>query len=280
MSPEIKILHLEDTDADAELIEMTIRRHGIPCTMQRVQTREAFEAALETGGFELIISDFSLPAFDGLSALELAVQRRPEIPFIFCSGTLGEEAAINALRGGACDYVFKHRLPRLGRAVERALEDAEKRRELQRVENAMIQSEHKYRQLFESLSEAALLADAHSGRIIDTNRQAESLLGRSRSQILGTTVDRLLPAETLAEYRRRLVAPAQSPKRAVFEGEILPCDGRAIPVLISAAPIVIHDRHLILGLYRDVTGQKQTEAELRELRQRLSAYEHSPAGAH
>lgn len=279
MSSEIKILHLEDTDADAELIEMTIRRHGIPCTMQRVQTREDFIAALEAGGFELIISDFSLPAFDGLSALELAVQKRPSIPFIFCSGTLGEEAAINALRGGASDYVFKHRLPRLGPAVERALEDAEKRRELQRAENAMVQSEHKYRQLFESLSEAALLADARSGRIIDTNRQAEVLFGRQRSQIVGANVDRLLPAETLAEYRRRLVAPAQSPLRVVFEGEILGQDGRTIPVLISAAPIVLHERHLVLGLYRDVTGQKQTEAELHDLRKRLAAYECAPAGA-
>jgi PAS domain S-box-containing protein len=207
-----------------------------------------------------------------MAALDLLREMRPEVPFIFVTGTLGEEVAIDALQRGALDYVFKHRLPRLGPAVRRAVADADKRRELHRVENAMVQSEHKYRQLFECLSEAALLADARSGRIVDTNRQAEHLLGRTRAEILGANVESLLSPATLDEYRRRLVAPGVSPDRVVFEGQIFAHDAQPIAVTISAAPILLHGRQLVLGLYRDLTEHKQTEQELRRLRELLAAH--------
>jgi PAS domain S-box-containing protein len=269
MSFELHILHLEDTEADAELIASALQDHGIDFEIMQVKTRGEFIAALERDDMDLILCDFSLPSFDGLEALELARARRPELPFIFVSGTLGEEVAINALQCGACDYIFKHRLPRLGPAVRRAVADAEKRQELQRAEEAMVQSEYKYRQLFDCLGEAALLADAQTGRIVDTNRQAETLLGRARAEILGTNVEQLLVPATLAEYRERLIAPESSPDRVLFEGEILTKERRAIPVAISATPIVLYERRFIIALYRDISEQMRTAAEIRELRERL-----------
>jgi PAS domain S-box-containing protein len=186
--------------------------------------------------------------------------------------------AVNALKSGATDYVLKQRLPRLASAVSRAVADARERLALQRAETAMIQSEFKYRQLFECLSEAALLADAASGRIVDTNRQAEILLNRSRAGILGMNVDRLLSPATLEEYRRRLTGSEVSPDRVIFEGEILPSADHAIPVTVSAAPILLHGRRLILGLYRDVSERKRRETELQELKDRLAQYTGIPAG--
>jgi len=267
---ELSILHLEDNENDAELIAAMLERQGIACQIERVQTREEFLAALERGGFDLILSDFSLPAFNGLAGLELAREKQPDIPFLFVSGTLGEDVAIEALKSGATDYVLKERLGRLAPAVRRAVEDARERLALRRAEDAMIQSEHKYRHLFECLSEAALLADAAGGRVIDTNRQAEILFGWPRSAIVGSNVARLLSPETLAEYRRNFTNSSSGGERVVFEGEILTQDARNIPVSVSATPILIHGRRLVLALYRDVSDRKQAEAEIQRLRAMLA----------
>src|ERR671910_2960952 len=110
---------------------------GISCEMVRVQTRADFEAALVNGDFDLVLSDYSLPSFDGLSALKLAKEIRPEVPFILVSGAIGEDRAIEALKSGATDYVLKQRLERLVPAVRRALREAEKRAERKRGEKTL-----------------------------------------------------------------------------------------------------------------------------------------------
>jgi len=264
-SSGIRILHLEDSADDAELIADLLAQQGIEGDFERVDTRTDFVAALEKGGFDLILSDFSLPGFDGLSGLELARTMRPETPFVFVSGTLGEEVAINALKSGATDYVLKYRLPRLVPAVRRALAEAEERRALQRAEAAMVQSEFKYRQLFECLSEAALLADATTGRVLDTNRQAETLLGCSRAQIVGSNIATILRTATLTEYRERLQDADPNAGRVVFSGEVVTKDRRVVSVAISAGPLILHGRRLILGLYRDITELKKAEMAIQKL---------------
>ena len=271
MSTELHILHLEDNENDAVLIEAALQRADFACEIDRVETREAFISALERGGYDLILSDFSLPSFNGLAALELARQKQPDIPFLFVSGTIGEDTAIDALKSGATDYILKQRLARLVPAVHRALLDAAERMALRRAEEAMIQSESKYRHLFECLSEAALLSDARNGRVIDTNRQAEVLFARPRAEIVGANIEHLLSPETLAEFRRHFADPAAATaERVVFEGEI-PSSGRlAVPVSVSAAPITLYGRRLVLALYRDVTERKRAEAEIELLKARLA----------
>ncbi len=128
----LRVLHVEDNPSDAELIrEALVAEHG-ECALQRVQTRDDFLAALRRDRFDVILSDYALPSFDGFAALEIARNQTPDTPFILVSGTIGEEAAIESMRRGATDYVLKHRLARLGPAVRRALEEAETRRALQR----------------------------------------------------------------------------------------------------------------------------------------------------
>ena len=107
----IRVLYLEDNEADAELVQALLAEAGIACELTRVETQAEFAAALEAGGFTLILSDNSLPTYDGLSALAYARERCPDLPFIFVSGTLGEEAAIEALKAGATDYVLKDGSP-------------------------------------------------------------------------------------------------------------------------------------------------------------------------
>ncbi|MGH8490203.1 MAG: putative bifunctional diguanylate cyclase/phosphodiesterase [Gammaproteobacteria bacterium] len=123
----IRVLYLEDSESDAELVQALLTEAGMACEFTRVETQAEFAAALEAGGFTLILSDNTLPAYDGLSALAYARERCPDLPFIFVSGTGGEEVAIESLKAGATDYVLKHQLSRLVPAVARALQETESR---------------------------------------------------------------------------------------------------------------------------------------------------------
>jgi len=129
-----RILLLEDSTIDAELIEAQLENLEGTFAVTRVATRKAYEEALARGVFDIILSDFSLPDFDGMAALDTALSNAPDAPFIFVSGVLGEEAAIEAFRKGATDYVLKQRLVRLPAAVTRALNEAHERAERKRIE--------------------------------------------------------------------------------------------------------------------------------------------------
>src|SRR5882762_2822956 len=124
MNPKLQLLTVEDSEPDAEVVARSLRKAGLIVDIRRVQTEHDFMSALRERTPDLILSDFSLPQFDGLRALELAVAHAPETPFIYVSGTIGEERAIEALRRGATDYVLKTNLARLPTAIERALREA------------------------------------------------------------------------------------------------------------------------------------------------------------
>src|SRR5207244_1690307 len=113
MKDRLRIVHLEDDPNDKLIVSSTLKQEGIDCEVVSVSTKNEFVAALEQGDVDLILSDFALPSFDGLAALALAARLSPRAPFILVSGTMGEEAAIESLRGGATDYVLKSRLSRL-----------------------------------------------------------------------------------------------------------------------------------------------------------------------
>jgi PAS domain S-box-containing protein len=130
MKSPLRILQLEDDPRDAELIQETLEAGAVRCAVTRVETEADFVASLKLTEFELILADYSLPSFDGLSALKIARQKRPEVPFIFVAGTLGEDVAIEALKIGATDYVSKTGLSRLVPSVQRALREARERNEL------------------------------------------------------------------------------------------------------------------------------------------------------
>jgi two-component system cell cycle sensor histidine kinase/response regulator CckA len=146
VKPPLRLLHLEDDPVDAELITTTLIEGNIPCQSQLVDTRQAFVAALKEGRMDLILADYSIPGFDGMTALTLARQHCPDVPFLFVSATIGEELAIDAMHQGATDYVLKQRLGRLVPSVQRALRELDDRAERKRAEEALRQSEKQFRQ--------------------------------------------------------------------------------------------------------------------------------------
>ena len=150
MEKQIQILHLEDDARDAELIQSALDSANIPYQITRVQSSVEFNNALHGKGYDLILADYRLPDYDGLSALDVVRENYPATPFIFVSGTLGEDAAINALTKGAVDYVTKQRLSRLAPAVARALRDAENRIQRQNAEEALRRNNALLERIFSS----------------------------------------------------------------------------------------------------------------------------------
>lgn len=144
---EIHILMLEDDSADAELTKFALRKGGLNFSLARVESKEEYIRQLKERPPALILSDYSLPGFNGHKALEIALEECPQTPFIFVTGTMGEEVAIETLKSGATDYVLKTRLSRLMPAVVRALREAEQRSQHRRAEEQLRQSHEQLRAL-------------------------------------------------------------------------------------------------------------------------------------
>jgi two-component system cell cycle sensor histidine kinase/response regulator CckA len=148
-----KLLILEDNPRDLDLLRARLEHEAFPCELVVTRKQEEFEAAVEHSSFDAIVSDYNLPGYDGLSALRFAHRKRPEVPFIFLSGTLGEERAIESLQEGAADYIVKDKPARLVPAIRRALELAREHQERLKVEQALVHSEERFRQLAEQSSD-------------------------------------------------------------------------------------------------------------------------------
>ncbi|MBI3270319.1 MAG: response regulator [Planctomycetes bacterium] len=151
MSKELCVLLLEDSPLDAELIRAELQRGGLPCRLRRVETRQQFLEELSTSPPDVILADYSLPAFDGLSALHLAREKCPELPFVFVSGSIGEDRATELVSDGPTDYVLKDRLARLAPAVLRSIRAAEERSARRRAEDALREANRQLRAALEEL---------------------------------------------------------------------------------------------------------------------------------
>ena len=183
----IRILHLEDNADDAFLVESTLRREGVPCKVTVVDTRDQFLKALKTNEFDLVLSDHKLPGFDGLTALRLLREEDDDVPFILVSGSLGEEAAIETIRSGVTDYVLKDRLTRLAACVERALTEANDRRERHKAEEALRRSEHRFAMALTTMAEGLLHVDS-AGKVVMSNPAASRLLGFGQTSLTGMPI--------------------------------------------------------------------------------------------
>ena len=192
----IKILLVEDVELDAELTEHELKRAGLDFISQRVEEESDFIKQLEIFKPDIILADHSLPHFDGISALKIANEKSPEIPFIFVSGKIGEDFAVEMLKEGATDYVLKSNLPKLGHAVQRALHEFNEQIELKNAQDALLESENKYRTLFEKNKHPIIVFD-DEGNFIDSNEAAllfietnkENLVTKNLSDFIFSTND-------------------------------------------------------------------------------------------
>lgn len=273
MEQVIRILHLEDDPADAELIQTKIEEAGLNGQITRVQTKADFDQALNEGGYTLILADFNLPMYDGMSALRLAQERCPDIPFIFISGTMGEDAAIDGLTRGATDYVLKQRLSRLVPAIKRALDEAENWRERKRAEAALQASEARLAGIIESAMDAIISMDDKL-HVVLFNAAAEQMFGCAAAEALGQPLDHFIPENLRQEYRKQIrnldAAANPRPARGGFRVAVgRRTNGEEFPIEVSISRIETTGGTLYTLIIRDITQRKQAEEAQAKLEEQL-----------
>ncbi len=280
----LRILHLEDDADDAELIRIALVRDGIDSEIVRAASRTEFVEALD-GHYDLILADYALPGFDGISAQRMARERRPDLPFVFVSGTIGEEVAIERLKEGATDYVLKQRLSRLPSAVRRALQEAQERRERRHAQAEIRRLNEELEQriverttqlaeanafldsIVENLPDMVFVKDARNLRFVRINRAGEQLLGLSRTDLVGRSAAEVFPPERAASLTatdRQALAT-----RAVFEipEDMIETSSRGARVLhtkkIPIINVATGEPEYLLGISRDITDRRAANEAVR-----------------
>lgn len=259
MSDMLRVLLLEDSATDAELNERILRKAGLEFTALRVETEPEFTAALAEFKPDILLADYHLPQFDGLSALAIVSEKYPDIPFIFVTGALGEERAVDSIKLGATDYIIKDRLTRLPLAVQRALE--EKALRLQRRE-----SEEKFRKITESAQDAIIMMGADQ-RISFWNRAAERIFGYAVDEVIGQKLHDLIVPEAARRRFMQGFPHFQDCGEGPIIGRVqelaaLRKGGEEFPVEISVAATQLSGRWHAIGIVRDITERKKALAEL------------------
>jgi PAS domain S-box-containing protein len=265
----LRVLLLEDNVRDAELIQELLEADHFVCEVTCVQTRAEFVAGLENAGIDLILADYKLPSFDGLSALKLALDARADLPFIFVSGSLGEEVAIETLKIGATDYVVKSRLSRLVPSVHRALREARERAERKKVEDAFRRSEI-YLAEAQRLSQTGSFGwDPASGEIFWSD-ETYRIFGCEPTikPTLQLAIDRTHPDDRI--HLRQVVDRAAIDRREfTVEHRLVMADGSVKNVRAVGHPSTGEDAasFVFVGAVMDVTERKRAEEERERLRQ-------------
>ncbi|MBI5100257.1 MAG: PAS domain S-box protein [Nitrospirae bacterium] len=278
MNRKLRILNLEDSGTDTELIHAVLEEEGIESDIIRVETEGDFLAALDKAGFDLLLVDYKLPSFDGMSALAIAQRICPEIPFIFVSGSIGEDMAIEAMKYGATDYVLKTKLDRLAPAVRRALNESAERSERKRAEDLLRESEEKYRNLVERAHDGIIIVQ--DGIIAFANAKMAELDGSKPEQLVGSPyTDHVHPSELprLADIYRRRMAGEMLP--GAYETVLLRRDGASVPAELNAGIIVYRGRPADLVIVRDITERRKLErAQEASLRFLKTMHKHTEIG--
>lgn len=269
----LHILLLEDSLLDAELIEAHLQESGLNVALTRVDTCEAFQDALESGSFDVILADYSLPSFDGFSALKIAHLRCPDLPFIFVSATLGEEVALETLKSGATDYVLKQRLERLVPSMQRALREATEHRDRLKAEAALQESDRRFRMALKNSFICIFQQDRDLKYQWIHNPQGP----QTAEEIVGET-DYFLFSEADADYlstlKREVIAtgtPTRVEVSVTVLGEIRDYDLILEPVFDEGPnqdpPQVV----ALMGTALNITERKRSERELYRREQQFRA---------
>jgi PAS domain S-box-containing protein len=269
----LRILMLEDTPSDADLEEHELRKIGIPFTLQRVETRDDFVRALEEFNPDIVLSDYNLPDFSGVEALEIVRREHPEIPVIMVTGALPDIEAVGLIHAGAKDYVLKDRLARLGAAVQRVLSMEQGIRARKAAEKSLRESEAKFRALVESSSDWIWEVD-EQGIYTYSSPQVLDQLGYTANEIIGKTPFDLMTPEDAGRLREQFATIVGERRHfRLLENANLHKNGQVVSLETSGTPMF--DAQGVFkgyrGIDRDITERKVAEKERHENAKKLEA---------
>jgi len=264
----IRMLHLEDDPRDAEVIQHRLEAGGVRCDIVLAHGQDSFEAALARESFDLIISDYNLPGYDGISAIKRAQEQQPDTPVIVISGSLGEDEAVKCLHIGATDYLLKQRLDRLVPAVRRAIQEAVERRSRQEAEQALLQRERRLSSVYATVADCLFHLEVEKDggyRFISVNEAFLRTTGLRYTQVVGKRVDEVIPEPSLTfvlgkyeeAIRKKIVVRWE--ETTEYPKARLTGDVSIAPVFDDAGNCT----HLV-GAVHDVTERQQLEAQFRQ----------------
>ena len=256
MPSPLNVLIVEDSDLDAELMILRLENEGFQLQSTRVQTREAFLAALNND-LDLILSDWSLPQFSGLDALKLMHEKGYDLPFIIISGSIGEEAALEALRIGAYDYLLKDRPDRLGQSVRNALEQKQLQDKNRKAQEALEASEAELRALFASMQELVLVLD-HEGNYLKIAPTNLALLANPPEKLIGSNLDTVFSPKQSIEYKKIIKKVLQTKQTESVEFS-LNVHGENKWFYTTISPM---SSDSVIWVERDITDRKKAEMSM------------------
>jgi PAS domain S-box-containing protein len=267
MKKSLRVLIVEDSEFDAQIMVTLLRKGGYEVTFERVENAEALRAALKSQPWQLILADYNLPSFNAPAALEVLKESELDLPFIIVSGGIGEDIAVACMKAGAHDYLMKGNLHRLAPAVERELREAANRASQREAKQAMLESELRYRLLWESCPDAVILMDT-AGQIHFANPAVQVVFGYTVDEITGQNLGKLMPDRLrrgpLVGFDTYLDASAARLALRAVETSGLRKDGTEIPIEVSFSDMVLQGERRFVGFIRDITERKRAERELRE----------------
>jgi diguanylate cyclase (GGDEF)-like protein/PAS domain S-box-containing protein len=268
MSTPLRVLLLEDSEDDAELILRALRQGGYEPESTRAETREEMAAALERSEWDLIISDHNMPQFSATAGLELMGERGLDLPFIIVSAAIGEETAAEAMAAGAGDYVMKDSLRRLIPAIERELREAETRNTRRAAERALHASEERLRAVMDHVVDA-IFTIVPSGEIEGLNPAAARLVGNDQAALLGTPFANLLAGSYSLEYAAHFDRYREQGSLQILgvTREVLGRrgDGSVFAMDLALSEMGLGDERLLIAVARDISERKKAESQLRHL---------------
>lgn len=268
MTEKIQLLHLEDDPLDAQLIQHKLDAEGLDCDITWVNNKQAFESALNQGTFDLLLSDFNLPDFDGMAALKYVRENQLILPVIIISGRLGEEEAVECLKAGATDYVLKQRLQRLGAAVRRALMEKVEQKARREAE-LELSRQHKFLRQVIDLDRNFIFAKDYEGRFTLANKSLAEAYGTIVENLLGKKDSDYNPNEgEVAQFRRHDCFVMDTLQEMFIPEECITDAAGNVRWLQSVKRPILSENgnaHMVLGISVDITERKKQELRLTRL---------------
>ena len=265
----LRVLLVEDNDDDVAIVLRLLRRGGYEPSWAQVQTAEALTQALEHDTWDVVLSDYNLPQFDGLRALHTARSQAPHLPFIVISGSIGEETAVEVMRAGANDYLMKTNLVRLVPAIARELRESAERRERARTKRALLDLQEKFEVIFDEYLDVMMVLDSHNGDILHANQAVARVMGYDARRLLGQSFVSLWP-EAEKSVAAELFAAVQESGSAFRSDFFRRLDGSSFPVDMQANKVHWGRGGAIIVTLRDISEHQRAEQRLADEKEQLA----------